>query len=83
MQTRDNYSGCLVYWWLVELLYWFKADFLLKLLVTPKSYYIGFKPVFEIKSWGFSASNTQKIILCDMKFNPREVRLSFPMFGSI
>ena len=45
-------------------------------LVTSKSYFIGSKPVFGRQFWNFSPSKVKKIILHEVRFNPREVRFN-------
>ena len=44
------------------------------IIVGSLSYLIGLKPVFRFKIWDFFPCETQKIILQQVKFNPRKVR---------
>ena len=44
------------------------------IIVGSLSYLIGLKPVFRFKIWDFFPCQTQKIILQEVRFNPRKVR---------
>ena len=44
--------------------------------LVGKSYLVGLKSLFGPKVWEFASSNTQKIILPEMRFNPHQVRLN-------
>ena len=44
-----------------------------------KSYFIGLKIVFGWKFWEFFPHKVKKIVLCEVRFNPHEVRLNWTL----
>ena len=73
-----DYYNCRFYNWkiLTELcvVHLLDPSWLRKLV--GKSYLVGLKSLFGPKVWEFASSNTQKIILPEMRFNPHQVRLN-------